>query len=222
MDTGKREQPRQRRGWAVGPAGRDRETNPHGWRIGMAFALGVVGFAAVTSPRGTAMAAPAAARPWLVPAAGQPGGDIPDSAVYLRYQGRGFSVEYVEGWLQTAGAHGVTFGDKDSSVAAEMRTRVAGALPVYVQRADLPRLAHTPGFRQGALSHDTIGGYPALRLAYHGQSAPDAVTGKTVALQVDRYYVNGPRALAVLTLSTPLGVDNVDAFRRIAHSFRFR
>jgi hypothetical protein len=62
----------------------------------------------------------------------------------------------------------------------------------------------------------------ALRLSYRGRSAPDAVTGKTVALQIDRYYVNGAHALAVITLSTPLGVDNADAFRRIAHSFRFR
>ena len=60
-----------------------------------------------------------------------------------------------------------------------------------------------------------------MRLSYRGRSAPDPVTGKVVALQVDRYYVSGPHALAVITLSTPLGVDNVDAFHRIAHSFRF-
>ncbi len=206
MNGGKREQPRQRRGW----------------RIGMVCALGVATIATVQSGHGTARAFHAGTRPSTTPAAGRPGGDIPDSAVYLRYQGRGFSVEYVEGWVQTTGARGVAFGDKDSSVVAEMRPRVAGALLVYVQRIDLPRLAHTPGFRQGALGRDTIGGYPALRLAYRGQSAPDAVTGKTVTLQVDRYYVNGPRALAILTLSTPLGVDNADGFRRIAHSFRFR
>jgi len=172
---------------------------------------------------GAAHAAPAPrAAPLSRPAAGTPGGDIPDSAVYLRYTGRGFSVEYVEGWLQTTAAHGVTFGDKDSAVAVELRPRLSGDLSVYVQRTDLSRLAHTPGFRRGALTRDAVGGDRALRLTYRGQSAPDAVTGKTVALQVDRYYVQGPRALAVITLSTPLGVDNVDGFRRIAHSFRFR
>jgi len=107
-------------------------------------------------------------------------------------------------------------------VVAEMRPRVAGALPVYVQRVDLPSLTRAPGFRRGAQNADTIGGYPALRLTYRGLSAPDQVTGKTVTLEVDRYYINGPHALAVLTLSTPLGVDNVDGFRRIAHSLRFR
>lgn len=156
------------------------------------------------------------------PAAGAPGGDIPDSAVYLRYTARGFTVEYVEGWLQTAAAHGVTFSDKDSSVLVELRPRLGGDLSAYVQKTDLSRLTHTPGFRREGLARDAIGGYRTVRLTYRGQSAPDAVTGKTVALQVDRYYVQGPRALAVLTLATPLGVDNADGFRRIAHSFRFR
>ncbi len=168
---------------------------------------------ATTAPRATQLSRPAA---------GAPGGDIPDSAVYLCYTSRGFSVEYVEGWLQTAAAHGVTFSDKDSSVIVDLRPRLGGDLSAYVQRIDLSRLAHTPGFRREGLTRDSIGGYHALRLTYRGQSAPDAVTGKTVALQVDRYYVQGRHALAVITLATPLGVDNADGFRRIAHSFRFR
>jgi len=174
-------------------------------------------------PTGAAHAATAPRAAQLSrPAAGAPGGDIPDSAVYLRYTNRGFSVEYVEGWLQTAAAHGVTFSDKDSAVIVDLRPRLGGDLSAYVQRIDLSRLAHTPGFRREGLARDAVGGYHALRLTYRGQSAPDAVTGKTVALQVDRYYVQGPHALAVMTLATPLGVDNADGFRRIAHSFRFR
>ncbi len=153
------------------------------------------------------------------------GGDVSDNAVYLRYQGRGFSIEYVEGWLQTVparGTQGIIFHDKDSASAVELRPPPHQALPAYVQRSDLPALARSPGFARGALAPDSIGGYRALRLSYRGLSAPDDVTGKTAPLQFDRYYVPGPRALAVITLSTPLGVDNVDAFNRIAHSFRFR
>ena len=79
-----------------------------------------------------------------VHAASQPGGDIPDTAVYLRYQGRGFSVDYVEGWLQTTSAHGVMFSDKDSSVVLDLRPRVSGKPATYVRQVDLPRLARTP------------------------------------------------------------------------------
>lgn len=169
-----------------------------------------------------AMASTSHGQLYTHPAAGGPGGDIPDTAVYLRYAGRGLSIEYVEGWLQTTTAHGILFNDKDSAVAVELRPRLRESLSAYVQRVDLPRLAHTAGFKRGPLSRDSISGYYSLRLSYRGRSEPDQVTGKTVALQIDRYYVNGPRALALITLSTPLGVDNVDAFRRIAHSFRFR
>jgi hypothetical protein len=169
-----------------------------------------------------AMASKSYGQLYTLPAAGGPGGDIPDTAVYLRYTGRGLSIEYVEGWLQTTTMHGILFNDKDSAVAVELKPRLRESLSAYVQRVDLPRLAHTAGFKRGPLSRDSIGGYNSVRLSYRGRSEPDQVTGKTVALQIDRYYVNGPHALALITLSTPLGVDNIDAFRRIAHSFRFR
>ncbi len=59
----------------------------------------------------------------------------------------------------------------------------------------------------------------ATLLVFKARSAPDPVTGKQVTLLVDRYYVPGRSRMAVITLATPVGVDNVDAFRRIAHSF---
>ena len=156
-------------------------------------------------------------------AAGGPGsGDVPDNAVYLRYKGKGFSIEYIEGWLQTTTAHGMIFNDKDSSVTVELRPRAHGSLTAYIQRVDLPHLTHAAGFVRGVLTKDSIAGVAAMRLTYRGRSAPDPVTGKIVTLQSDRYYVSGAHALAVITLSTPLGVDNVDAFHRIAHSFSFR
>jgi hypothetical protein len=36
---------------------------------------------------------------------------------------------------------------------------------------------------------------------------------------VDRYYVPGPTGLAIVSLATPKGVDNVDAFRQMIESF---
>jgi hypothetical protein len=45
------------------------------------------------------------------------------------------------------------------------------------------------------------------------------VTGKQVPLTVDRYYVPGSGGLAIVSLATPDGVDNVDAFRQMIDSF---
>jgi len=54
------------------------------------------------------------------------------------------------------------------------------------------------------------------------QSAPDPVTGKIVPLLVDVYEYEGGGKVAVLELSTPEGVDNVDAYRMISESFKWR
>jgi hypothetical protein len=39
---------------------------------------------------------------------------------------------------------------------------------------------------------------------------------------IDRYYLPGHGRVAVLDLGTPVGVDNVDAYRLISRSFRWR
>lgn len=176
-------------------------------------------------PQAAAIAGAAAppAYPQAQPSAGGPGsGDVPDNAVYLRYKGKGFSIEYIEGWLQTSTKRGMTFQDKDSAVVVELYAPWHSSLATYVRQVDLPRLMRSPGFVRGALARDTIARIATMRLSYRGRSAPDPVTGKVVTLQSDRYYVSGPHTLALITLSTPLGVDNVDAFHRIAHSFNFR
>jgi hypothetical protein len=54
------------------------------------------------------------------------------------------------------------------------------------------------------------------------KSAPDPVTGKSLPLVVDIYEYESGGKVAVLELSTPEGVDNVDAYRMISESFRWR
>jgi hypothetical protein len=66
-----------------------------------------------------------------------------------------------------------------------------------------------------------VGSTSYVHLAFHQESPPDSVTGKQVPQTVDRYYVPGTGALAVVSLATPDGVDNVDAFRQMITSFRW-
>jgi hypothetical protein len=54
------------------------------------------------------------------------------------------------------------------------------------------------------------------------QSAADPVTGKRLPLIVDVYEYEQGGKVAVLELSTPEGVDNVDAYRMISESFQWR
>ena len=66
--------------------------------------------------------------------------------------------------------------------------------------------------------HGTDGHPPGLYVP----SPPDPVTGKSVPSMVDRYYVPGTNGLAIVSLSTPNGVDNVDAFRQMIQSFKWQ
>jgi hypothetical protein len=57
---------------------------------------------------------------------------------------------------------------------------------------------------------------------YTRLSGADPVTGKRLPLTIDRYlYAHGGK-VAIVDLSTPKGVDNVDAYRMISRSFQWR
>ena len=65
-------------------------------------------------------------------------------------------------------------------------------------------------------------GRPTFKVVYSTESSPNEVTGKRVTLVVDRYYLWTAGRRAVVDLGTPQGVDNVDAYRLMIESFRWR
>ena len=164
--------------------------------------------------------------PTDAPASEAPGGttsgDIPDNAVFLTYHARasGFSIQYVEGWQVTPQPAGVIVRDKDSSETVSVVAPQAD-VAAFVASTDLPALQGQPGFK--LIKQDTVkvGGSRLVHLVFHQKSPPDSVTGKQVAQTVDRYYVPGTAGLAIVSLATPDGVDNVDAFRQMIQSFKW-
>jgi hypothetical protein len=148
-------------------------------------------------------------------------GDIPDNAVFLRFRGGSpaFSIQYVEGWQVTPQPDGVVIRDKDSSETVAL---VAPADPTsYVSSTDLPALQAQAGFKLVKQDTVKVGSATYVHLVVHLPAPPDPVTGKQVPSTVDRYYVPGPAGLAIISLSTPDGVDNVDAFRQMIQSFKW-
>lgn len=149
-------------------------------------------------------------------------GDVPDNAVFLRYQqaSLGFSIQYVEGWQVTTQSDGVVIHDKDSSETAVVvppQTDVAA----YISGSDLPALQGQAGYTLVKQDTVKVGATTLNHLVYHVLSPADPVTGKQVPSTVDRYYVPGANGLAIVSLSTPDGVDNVDAFRQMIESFKW-
>jgi hypothetical protein len=145
-------------------------------------------------------------------------GDIPDNQVYLVYRSPGrWSIKYPEGWARSGGPNATVFRDKNNIVRIVLHP---GTAPSTVQvRSD-------PSLRQAQISSApaamTIKGSRAIKVVYTTRSAPNPVTGKRVTLTVDRYYLARGGKVATIDLGTPVGVDNVDAYRLMIQSFRWR
>ena len=146
-------------------------------------------------------------------------GDIPDNQVFLVFHnaGAGYSLKYPEGWALSGSGALVTFRDKNNIIRVALRS---GSAPTAttVER-DARALAGVVNVGQPTTVR--IAGSAAYKVTYQTRSAPNAVTGKRVTLIVDRYVLSQAGKVAVLDLGTPVGVDNVDAYRLIAHSFQW-
>jgi hypothetical protein len=205
-----------------------------------ACGIGVVAAIAVAAGCGGATAGPAtpggqasptqAPSSSAAPAAGptpeiSPAGDIPDSQVFVPFDApdRTFSVSVPQGWARTADGAATVFSDKFNSVRIEQAT-VTGPVDVAAVRSrELPRLATSvAGYAPGDVRRVDRPSGPAVLATYSAASAPNPVTGKSVSEAVERYsFWRGDREV-VLTLSGPTGADNVDPWRKITDSFRWR
>jgi hypothetical protein len=190
--------------------------------------------AAGTTAAATTGAAPAASNaaptaPASTQPSGSPGaltgeakaaaaGDIPDNQVFVTYSGPAFSMKMPEGWTRTGNGNQVTFRDKNNIIRVVIQPGGAPSVPAMKRELASLRNAQikTPP------TQVTIGGVAAVKAVYTTKSAPNPVTGKTVTLIVDRYELakNGKRA--IIDLGSPVGVDNVDAYRMIVQSFRLK
>ena len=150
-------------------------------------------------------------------------GDIPDNQVFLTFRNgaAGYAMRYPEGWAQRGSAARVTFADKNNLVRIVVENG-SGVTPAGA-RAEMRRLRRsTPSLRYSLPTGVTVGGRHAVKVVYSTESAPNPVTAKRVKLVVDRYYVPGRGRHAVVDLGTPEGVDNIDAYRLMIESFRWK
>jgi hypothetical protein len=147
-------------------------------------------------------------------------GDIPDNQVFLVFRSTtgGWSMKYPEGWVQNGSGDRVTFRDKNNIVRV-----VVGNGPVPTTAVVQGELARLPGVhREAAPRALRLAAGRAVKGVYTTTSAPNPVTGKRVKLLVDRYYLGRGGRSAIVDLGTPVGVDNVDAYRLMIESFRWR
>ena len=189
---------------------------------GLAAGCGSSKHGAATTVTTTSSASGAAQSPGALQAEAQSAatGDIPDNQAFvvLNDPSAGYAMKYPEGWAQSGGGKQVVIRDKNNIVRVVVRP---DALPTAA--AVRRELVALPGVKvESPPARHKLPSGPALKVVYATESAPNAVTGKRVRLAVDRYYVAHNGKLAIVDLGTPQGVDNVDAYRLMIESLRWR
>jgi hypothetical protein len=150
-------------------------------------------------------------------------GDIPDSQVFLVLTDKagGFSMKYPEGWTQSGSSRDVTISAKNNLVHVVIATGPAPT-PASVAAQLNALKASNPTLTFASPQTVTISSSPVVKAVYTTESAPNPVTGKRVKLIVDRYELAKGGKVATVDLGTPVGVDNVDAYRKMIESFRWQ
>ena len=130
-------------------------------------------------------------------------------------------IRYPEGWLQRGNGKTVTFQDKNNRIRIVVSS--GAAFTAGSVRADIAALkSSNSSFTATTPTPVVLPAGPAFKVSYSTDSAPNPVTNKRVTLAVDRYYISKGGKRAIIDLGAPKGVDNVDAFRMISRSFRWR
>ena len=151
-------------------------------------------------------------------------GDIPDNQVYVPFSpaGGAFTTSIPQGWAQSTDGTATVFSDKYNSVRIE--STPASATDVASAKAqEVPALQRSvPGFALGDVTTVQRSAGTGVLITYAATSAANAVTGKKVALAVERYEFSAHGQEVVLTLSGAKGADNVDPWKKITDSFRWK
>lgn len=151
-----------------------------------------------------------------------PPGDIPDNQAFVAYSpaDHAYSIKVPEGWAATRAGQSALFTDKFNSVRVEKLVAAKAPTVASATTIEVPAIkAAAHGFVPGAVTSVARTAGTAIKITYRGNSAPNPVTGKVVVEAVERYEFWRSGNEVVLTLSAPVGSDNVDPWRKVTDSF---
>jgi hypothetical protein len=159
------------------------------------------------------------------PAEENAAGDIPDNQVFVAYRSEtgGFELKVPEGWARTDGTNFVNFTDNLNTIQVNWLTTATPPSTERANQQDVPALRSSqPGFRLRRVVNVKMPVGITVVIDSQEDSATNSVTGKKYRLDVLRYefFQNGKQA--TLMLSAPVGADNVDPWKIVSESFRWR
>ena len=158
-------------------------------------------------------------------------GDIPDNQAFVAVSsptgatspGAGYLISVPEGWARTTDGAATVFSDKFNTVRIETAAMAVAPTVASVTSGEVPAIASSAtGYKAGKVVAATRKSGPVIVSTYQMTSAPNAVTSKTVALDVERYEFWKNGTVAIVTLSSAAGSDNVDPWRAVTDGFAWR
>ncbi len=192
--------------------------------LGVAVAASLVGVGCASSPVRKVAASIPTTLPAVDPNAPETNdpGDIPDNQIFVAYSppGAGYSVKVPEGWGRSIEGSAVVFTDKFNSVRMEAVAVATAPTVDSATTVEVPIIQKAAkAFALGKVRSVTRKGGPGVLVTYEANSAPNAVTGKSIRLAVERYefWKNGEEV--ILTLSGATGADNVDPWKAVTDGF---
>jgi hypothetical protein len=160
-----------------------------------------------------------------VPAESNPPGDIPDTTVYVIYQSpQGhLLIKVPEGWSRKTTPTSSTFTSNLNSISVTWMPMAAAPTVRSVRATTVRALqASTLAFRLQSVRALKLAGGPAVETVYQANSRPNAVTGRQYRLVIERFALYRHGRGAVIALSSAVGSDNVDPWRIVSESFRWK
>lgn len=147
-------------------------------------------------------------------------GDIPDTQAFVPYAATGYSFSVPEGWSRTVAGSTTTFSDHFNSITATSAPAALAPTATSVQATEVPALQrNVASFELIKVAPVTRTAGPVVLVTYRAGSAPNPVTNRRVAIDVERYEFWHNGTLVTLTLSGARGSDNVDPWKKVTDSF---
>lgn len=152
------------------------------------------------------------------------GSDIPDTQVFVTYSSSPgkYQLEVPEGWAQTINGTNVSFASNLNALQVTMANGSTQPTATSVRNDQVVSLQQTGRAVRDVQVRDVqLSSGSAVLIVYTSNSDPNPVTNKQVRLENNRYLFFKNGKLVTLTLSAPVGADNVDQWARIAGSFKW-
>jgi hypothetical protein len=154
-----------------------------------------------------------------------PVGDIPDSQAFVTYTSvkGGYSFTAPEGWSQTESGTDVNFVDKFDGVKTTVVTDTHPFTIDNIKNNEVQHLiANGRAVQIVETKEVTLPGGKAVEVKFNSNSNPNPVTNKQIRLENESFYFSKNGKVATLTLWAPLRADNVDQWKKMSESWRWK